>query len=87
MKLRDVVGRKWSIEILFLLDEGNHTFSELLKHFQVSSRILTNRLDELRRAGIILRTLQEDRTTIYSLSDKGRKVVKLLRELEVLLKT
>jgi DNA-binding HxlR family transcriptional regulator len=86
MKLKYVIGRKWSCEILFLLDEKDHTFSELMERLQISSRILTNRLNELKREGLIVRTLQENRTTIYSLSGKGKQIVELIRKIEELLK-
>jgi DNA-binding HxlR family transcriptional regulator len=54
MALLDLLGRRWALRVLWELREEPATFRELQQRCgQVSSSVLTDRLAELRAAGII----------------------------------
>lgn len=58
MALFDLLGRSWSIGLLWLLsDHGPATFGELQARCEaISPTVLNTRLKELRRAGLVERT-------------------------------
>lgn len=84
----DVLSKKWTGKILESIKEGPKRFNEVFnaistKEKRISSRTLSNRLDELEKEGIITREVTKTRPprTIYSLTYKGREVLKLKRKL------
>ena len=58
MAILDLLGRNWSIGVLWhLSDGGDATFSELQKRCEaISPTVLNTRLKELQQAGLIKRT-------------------------------
>jgi DNA-binding HxlR family transcriptional regulator len=79
MALLDLLGRRWSLRVLWELRTGeNLTFRELqARCAEVSSSVLNDRLRELRGAGIV--TAQPGNG--YSLTPEGAR---LLQDLEPL---
>lgn len=54
MVLLDLLGRRWSLRIIFELRDGPHRFRALqAKCDQVSPTMLNTRLKELREAGVV----------------------------------
>jgi len=54
MALFDLLGRRWSMRLLWELREGGVTFRELQARCEgMSSSVLNERLRELREAGIV----------------------------------
>ena len=76
MALLDLLGRRWTLRVLWELREHPApTFRDLQERCgQISSSVLTERLRELREAGIVART--DDG---YGLTEDG---VDLLRSIE-----
>lgn len=71
----DVIGGKWTPVLLAHLKEGVHRFGELRRRMpDVSEKMLTQRLRELERAGIITRTEYPGRSprVEYALTEEGR---------------
>ncbi|WP_363351445.1 helix-turn-helix domain-containing protein [Methylocystis echinoides] len=80
----DVMGSKWKATILFRLLEGTKRFNELRRIMpNVTQRMLTLQLRELEADGMILRKVfaEVPPKVEYSLSDLGRTLEPLLREL------
>ena len=79
MALLDLLGRRWVLRILWELRDGAvPTFRELQQRCDgVSSSVLTERLSELRQAGIVDRG--DDG---YQLTERGRDLLALLQPLE-----
>ena len=79
MALLDLLGRRWVLRILWELRDGAvPTFRELQQRCDgVSSSVLTERLSELRQAGIVDRG--DDG---YQLTDRGRDLLALLQPME-----
>jgi DNA-binding HxlR family transcriptional regulator len=79
MALLDLLGRRWVLRILWELRDGAvPTFRELQQRCDgVSSSVLTERLSELRQAGIV-----ERGDDGYQLTDRGRDLLALLQPIE-----
>ncbi len=79
MALLDLIGRAWSLGIIWQLNQNNFTFSELQANCEgISPTLLNTRLKELRAVGLVeknlsgyvLTTLGQDlMTVIYPLGE------------------
>jgi DNA-binding HxlR family transcriptional regulator len=81
----DVLGRKWAGLIIRELSGGSRYFCDLEKGIpSVSARMLTARMKELAREGIISRIVSTGSPVrvSYSLTDKGRALVPVMRGIE-----
>ena len=85
--LRDVldrVGDKWSVLVVLCLSEGTHRFSALRRRIEgISQRMLTEKLRQLERDGIVRRTVypQVPVRVEYELTDLGQTLIAPLAEL------
>jgi DNA-binding HxlR family transcriptional regulator len=79
MALLDLLGRRWVLRVLWELRDGAvPTFRELQQRCDgVSSSVLTERLADLRQAGIV-----ERGDDGYQLTDRGRELFVLLAPIE-----
>lgn len=79
-----VVGKKWTGLIVHVLGGGPTRFSDLLNEVpQLSSRLLSSRLKELEAEGIVQREVIPDKPVRveYSLTDKGKKLIPIMRSI------
>lgn len=73
MALLDLLGRRWTLRIIWELRAGALTFREIqVRSGRISSSVLNERLRELRTAGIV-----EQRQTGYAITDEGRRLLDL----------
>ena len=83
--MQDVVGRKWHpILVYHLLDAGPLGFSALKDRVDgISSKMLSESLDDLQTAGLVSRTLLSDQPVRveYSLTTRGRALEPLVSEM------
>ena len=79
----DVVGEKWSLLIVRDLLREPQRFTDLLRYLNdITPKGLTTRLRDLEAEGIVERDTQEGRREVwYHLTDKGRDLGPVLREL------
>jgi DNA-binding HxlR family transcriptional regulator len=80
MALLDLLGRRWALRLLWeLREEQVPTFRELQARCgQISSSVLSERLRELRAAGLIAAPQSRG----YRLTDEGRSLLRALAPLE-----
>lgn len=84
--VRDVLGPKWSLEILELLDEkGPYRYSEVEAALNTSSDVVSNRLDILEAYGLIEREEETIRNVSYSITPLGKDVLGVSENLRRLL--
>ena len=77
MALLDLLGRRWALRVIWELRDAPLTFRVLQERCAgMSSSVLSQRLQELREAGIV--TLAEEG---YALTDEGRELMALLEPL------
>ncbi|MFW2387418.1 MAG: winged helix-turn-helix transcriptional regulator [Polyangiales bacterium] len=77
----DRVGDRWTLLILRDLHAGPARFTELQTLPGIASNLLTNRLRQLEGDGLIRRRDAEYGTTVYELTELGRRTGNLLFEL------
>jgi len=83
-----ILGKKWALDILQDLFEslGIKNFNAIKKSLNgISSKILSQRLKEMRKFGLINRTVYTEETTLsvnYSLTKKGWDLRPVLMSLE-----
>ena len=79
MALLDLLGRRWTLRILWELREGSETFRSLQDRCGgMSPSVLNTRLGELREAGIVA----EPASSGFTLTTRGRKLIEALRPLD-----
>jgi len=80
--LADTLGRKWNLVILHrLLRKGPLGFSELLDDIEeISSKVLSESLDDLEESGFVDRTIVSERPfrVQYSLTQQGTALESLI---------
>lgn len=78
MALFDLLGRSWSMGIIWRLQEGSCTFRVLQDRCEsISPTTLNRRLKELTQSFLIERTVDG-----YALTSKGEEIFSLLKPLE-----
>jgi DNA-binding HxlR family transcriptional regulator len=71
MALLDLLGRRWTLRVIWELREGPLTFRELQARCgAASSSVLNQRLAELRASGVAERASEG-----YRLTDEGRELL------------
>lgn len=77
MVLFDLLGKAWSMGVIWQLQGGPYTFRELQERCgSISPSILNSRIKDLKEANIIERTLDG-----YQLTGRGHELVKALSPL------
>ena len=76
-QMLDLLGRRWSLRLLWELRRDAVSFSELRKRTQISPSVLSARLAELSSAGIV----EQERSRRYRLTGRGRELARLLYEI------
>lgn len=79
-EILDRVADKWSLSVIYQLDEGTKRFTELKRGIDgISHRMLTVTLRELQRDGIVSRTMYAvmPPRVDYSLTPMGRTLLAL----------
>jgi DNA-binding HxlR family transcriptional regulator len=79
MVLLDLLGRRWTLRIVWELREGPRRFRELQDLIGASPTIVNARLAELREA----RLVELDERTGYRLTTLGRELLRLFLPLHV----
>ena len=78
----DVVGDKWSLLVVRDMLRGKQTYSDLLTSPErIPTNLLAERLERLERAGLISRSVYQQRPVryVYALTDKGKALGEVLK--------
>ncbi|GIX43626.1 MAG: transcriptional regulator [Candidatus Hydrogenedentota bacterium] len=86
--LEEVLGCKWSLQILSLLAMGPHRPSKIQKHCAgLSAKVMNERLKKLTHYGLVERQVYGDKPPLrveYRLSEFGKKFATILDALQAL---
>ena len=77
----DLLGGKWTVEVLYLLASGRRRYSEVYYEVgEVSKKVLTRRLRKLEREGLVERTVYPEvpPRVEYSLTPLGWSITEPL---------
>jgi len=80
----ELLGRRWIGAIISILMNGPRRFNELLGAVPgLSDRLLTERLRELEREGIVVRTVHDERPVrvTYTLTESGESLGPILHQI------
>jgi len=80
----ELIGRRWLGAIVRMLCAGPARFNEILVAIPgLSDRLLTERLRELEREGLVARTVSADRPirVSYELTDRGRSLDSIIEQI------
>ena len=80
----ELIGRRWTGAIIFVLMQGPANFSEILPRVpELRDRLLSERLKELEDAGIVTREVLPLRppSVRYALTEKGRALAPVLESI------
>ena len=80
-----VFGDAWTLSIVRVLSEATQRFNELQRNLDnISPTTLTDRLKKLESYGLISQKKQtvDQLSVIYSLTDKGKKMLPVLEAIE-----
>ena len=88
MKPLSVIRKKWLYPILSYLyfNQSKRSFTEIKKALGLSTKVLADNLKVLQNLKLVERELRGDRTTWYKLTEKGKRMLELLSQIEKLLK-
>jgi DNA-binding HxlR family transcriptional regulator len=73
----DLLGRRWALRLVWELRRSTLAFSELRQRTGISPSVLSARLGELVKSGVV----ERDTGRRYRLSGNGRELARILYEL------
>jgi DNA-binding HxlR family transcriptional regulator len=79
----EFLGKRWNGVLLGTLIQGPFGFAELKRSVGISDSMLSDRLAELARAGLVERTVEEGPplSVLYTLTASGRAISPAMQEL------
>ncbi|WP_290901152.1 helix-turn-helix domain-containing protein [Ferroglobus sp.] len=83
--LLEILSRKWSLVVVYLLIDGEKRFSELERSISgVSPKVLTQTLYTLTKYGIVEREVDTSSPikVRYKLTKKGRELARIVEEIK-----
>jgi DNA-binding HxlR family transcriptional regulator len=83
-KAMELIGKRWTGLILYQLLEGSQRFSEIEAALPVSGRLLSERLKELEKEGLVERRVYAEVPVKveYSLTEKGKGLKDAIADIE-----
>lgn len=81
-----MLGDFWTLEIIQVLGGGEKRFSQLERELpSINPTTLTNRLKKLEKQNVLKRKKEtvDKLSVVYELTDKGRGIVPILRQIKV----
>lgn len=84
-----MLGNGWTALIIYQLLEGPQRFNAIEAALPISGRLLSERLKELEKEGIVERKVYSEVPVRveYNLTDKGLSLEQTVREIEIWAKT
>lgn len=88
-KAMELVGKRWTALIIYQLLDGPQRFNAIEAALPISGRLLSERLKELEKEGIVERKVYSEVPVRveYNLTDKGLSLEQTVREIEIWAKT
>lgn len=83
-KAMELIGKRWIGLILYQLLDGPQRFNEIESALPISGRLLSERLKELEREGLVERNVYTENAirVEYVLTEKGRALEPAIRQIE-----
>ena len=83
-KAMELIGKRWTALIIYQLLNGPQRFNAIESALPISGRLLSERLKELEKEGVVERKVYSEVPVRveYSLTEKGRALESAVREIE-----
>jgi DNA-binding HxlR family transcriptional regulator len=83
-KAISLLSQRWSALVIYQLLSGSQRFTEIQSAIGISGKVLSDRLKDLEHQGVVKREVIPETPVIieYSLTEKGRSLEPVLREIE-----
>ena len=83
-KAMELIGKRWTALIIYQLLDGPKRFNAIEHSLPISGRLLSERLKELEKEGIVVREIYSEVPVRveYSLTEKGRALEAAVKEIE-----
>ncbi|MEH7491217.1 winged helix-turn-helix transcriptional regulator [Neobacillus niacini] len=83
-KAISLLSQRWSALVIYQLLSGSQRFTEIQSAIGISGKVLSDRLKDLEHQGVVKRVVIPETPVIieYSLTEKGRSLESVLREIE-----
>ena len=83
-KAMDLIGKRWTALIIYQLLEGSQRFNAIEAALPISGRLLSERLKELEKEGIVKREVFSEVPVRveYSLTEKGMALEETIRSIQ-----
>lgn len=83
-KAMELIGKRWTALIIYQLLQGPQRFNAIEQALPISGRLLSERLKELEKEGIVTKeaSIQTPTRVEYSLTEKGRALEMTIRSIE-----
>lgn len=83
-KAISLLSQKWTALVIYQLLLGTQRFNEIQSAIGISGKVLSDRLKDLEKQGIIKREVIPDTPVIinYSLTEKGHSMEPIIRDIE-----
>lgn len=83
-KAMELIGKRWTALIIYQLLSGPKRFNAIEQSLPISGRLLSERLKELEKEGIVRREIYSEVPVRveYSLTEKGRALESAVHEIE-----
>ncbi len=75
-----ILGIDSRLEIFCILNSGEHCVCELEEHLDISQSLISHHLSDLKKF-LLVTSVQKGKNIYYSLTDRGKKIFKLLNKL------
>lgn len=83
-KAMELIGKRWTALIIYQLLDGPKRFNAIEQSLPISGRLLSERLKELEKEGIVTREVYSEVPirVEYTLTDKGMALKNTVKEIE-----
>ncbi len=83
-KAISLLSQKWTALVIYQLLSGTQRFNEIQSAIGISGKVLSDRLKDLEKQGIIKREVIPDTPVVikYSLTEKGYSMKPIIKDIE-----
>jgi len=70
------------LQLLCILQKGEHCVCQLLDHTKLSQSLISHHLKDLKDAGLV-KDRKDSKWSYYSLTDKGQEIINLILKIKI----
>lgn len=79
--LLKLIAENNRLQILCILNKGEHCVCQLIKHLELSNSLISHHLKDIKDAGLVS-DRKDSKWVYYSLTPKGKYIIKLIFQIQ-----